>query len=76
MFKHLQYTNMNLQYLHPIEKFSFVHIINVLPRILIQDVTYGWKGVGKSSHVDRATFAEAAVGPNVMAGLERLKPAI
>jgi hypothetical protein len=30
-------------------------------------------GVGKSSHVDRATFTEAAVGPNAMAGLERLK---
>jgi hypothetical protein len=41
MFRHLQQTNMNLQYLHPIEKSNFVHIINVFPRILIQDVTYG-----------------------------------
>jgi hypothetical protein len=57
------------------EKSSFVHIIDVLPRILIQDVTYGWKGVGKSSHVDRATFTETMVGPNAMAGLEHLKPA-
>jgi hypothetical protein len=64
---------MNLQYLHPIEKSNFVHIIDVLPRILIQDVTYGWKGVGKSSHVDKTTFAKATVGPNAMAGLERLK---
>ncbi len=66
---------MNLQYLHLIEKSSFVHIIDVFPRILIQDVTYGWKGVGKSSHVDKAISAEAAVGPNAMAGLEHLKPA-
>jgi len=34
---------------------------------------YGWKAVGKSNHVDRATFAKAAVGPNAMARLERLK---
>ncbi len=61
--------------MHSIEKSNSVHIIDVLPRILIQDVTYGWKGVGKSSHVDRATFVEVAVGHNAMAGLERLKPA-
>ncbi len=66
---------MNLQYLHSTEKSSFVHIIDVLPRILIQDVTYGWKGVGKSNHVNKAIFAKAAVGLNAMARLERLKPA-
>jgi len=36
---------------------------------------YGWKGVGKSSHVDKATFAKTTVGPNAMVGLECLKPA-
>jgi hypothetical protein len=35
VFRHLLQTNLNLQYLHPIEKSSFIHIIDVLPRILI-----------------------------------------
>lgn len=63
-------------HLHPVEQSCFVHIVDVLELVLIQDLPNLGPLTLDHFHVDRSALSKAAVRPDPMAVLEGLEPAV
>jgi hypothetical protein len=58
------------------EKASFIHIVDVLPRILVQQLADSWEGYVDSIHVYGATLTKTAERLDSMAKLECFQPTV